>query len=1131
MCTKNRIISIAVLLCFVFNIVCCETALGFSRLEDAARNNLSPLLKCDGHLGIQHMDFGRIQFALKTELACGSELCTVEALVKKEESPYNPAGLQFFFNESKVIENNNLRVMVRIKDKDNEEPRTYYVIITILGQTEPEIKIYTDKEYKNFGERLERGQISLKDIPDGFFQKPDDARAVDRYVLHEENMETEAANLDTNLLFRDYAGGPVESTRRELENEINNAWDSATAVEDYIRPFASQAREMFLEIVRLNHYSLKNEIPLQAESYRKICIALFFTGNFSEIINLVEQIADMWKKGTSKEFTEEVLGNIDFLTYYFAARMMDVESVEQAGEANKSFYEFLLNKLFEGQKGLELCKNIFGVTKQDRIENAEFVLNIVEAFVRFYELNKEFDKAVDLIEILLLYLQNETGKFAFSFNVAREKIGRLVELQAGIEELMTKEKNLSANSVSSNPSREILSFSIKKSGQKKESGISGNNNSSLEQNIENLWKKIYENYEINPFSEEAQKVLAQVIEADEKAGSPRKDIRAGTLYKIYFARFFNRYEPEQIIQFMERIKDMRQDVRKKTGHERVFKDRKYFRLYVLAMVVNPENTKKALNRGMSFTQVCAEGLYGEAEGRQWIKDVLSEGVENFERSTYFILSNFITLLGDNRNFEKAIPAIESSEVCLQIQEKVFKREPSREMHSKEGRSEDFERKRRAILIIEKWEKYVERQTSPFTPENQDTFKEIVKIAGVRYGLGRVARSEFVFNRILLALIYSKHDPAEILGFFEQLAKSDLPEEPSFNEEVRQNIDFFTTYLFANLLREESAREVFEKEEPILKFYADKFFEQRLWRGGEENKTVIDFTKLVECLDVAVVEAESLILYCIEQGEALKASRMIRSMITHLRCGINVINKVRDKDLSNEVKANINGEIFRFNALLEKPAKIISESIGKEIPTFKNDRNTLYITDDFFAPGNCDKHKKKYGDRFNLKNISVKPEEGCEEKFVSKILDQAKGNEEKSIVLLPNTIPNEQLERLTNKGIRFMCLDIRDFLNEKMFISEEDLETVQENTYAMLLLARDIGKDKTRDPMTRELLACFLEDEQYGFKLPNGIFPEDYIEAMEKNDIPTLIKCYLSYKPPLKYEAHEYKTTASIFLSA
>ena len=132
---SNRIISVAVAVCFIFNTILSDLALGQPLNLQADSHKLAPPSQCDdimGIEGIQPKDISdiRIWFIACLEVMKKRGLpITVENLQKFHHLPgntiFNPQGAQFFINEAKTLEDGTIQIKVGRSAK-RYRMRAYY---------------------------------------------------------------------------------------------------------------------------------------------------------------------------------------------------------------------------------------------------------------------------------------------------------------------------------------------------------------------------------------------------------------------------------------------------------------------------------------------------------------------------------------------------------------------------------------------------------------------------------------------------------------------------------------------------------------------------------------------------------------------------------------------------------------------------------------------------------------------------------------------------------------------------------------------------------------------------------------------------------------------------------------------
>ncbi|MFH1189315.1 MAG: transaldolase family protein [Candidatus Omnitrophota bacterium] len=208
---------------------------------------------------------------------------------------------------------------------------------------------------------------------------------------------------------------------------------------------------------------------------------------------------------------------------------------------------------------------------------------------------------------------------------------------------------------------------------------------------------------------------------------------------------------------------------------------------------------------------------------------------------------------------------------------------------------------------------------------------------------------------------------------------------------------------------------------------------------------------------------------------------------------------------------------------------LADEAGKQIPFLENERYNLLVTEEFFANGELKADKETYGDRFNLDSISG----DSDESLIRNILLKSAGKGARTIALVSDKLPDEKLAELTAEKIRFVRVNTLGLLEAKENSKRDKKEKAyreqfQLDTYAMMLLLRWVDNSITPDSSIYRLLSFYLKSH---FELTDKIAVDDYITAIVNNDIPKLIQGYLAYRPIQPYDVSEYGTVAEALLTS
>ena len=192
---SNRIISALVLVCFLFNIALSDLAYG-----------LAPASSFSTLKDIEHKDIGRIKISVELKLKQIlkdhpplDRVNFLEYLKKrlglvhdKENTIFEPAGIQLFFHETTPLVSDWYYVQCRIVDAKGLTPfkeiRTYYAVFSPYIDKDGgyPLEIWTKHEFDGVKEAIERSGI----MPRRNIEKPEDAKAIDKYVQQEKGIDT-----------------------------------------------------------------------------------------------------------------------------------------------------------------------------------------------------------------------------------------------------------------------------------------------------------------------------------------------------------------------------------------------------------------------------------------------------------------------------------------------------------------------------------------------------------------------------------------------------------------------------------------------------------------------------------------------------------------------------------------------------------------------------------------------------------------------------------------------------------------------------------------------------------------------------------------------------------------------------
>ncbi|MFC1480047.1 hypothetical protein ACFL5Y_01210 [Candidatus Omnitrophota bacterium] len=459
-------------------------------------------------------------------------------------------------------------------------------------------------------------------------------------------------------------------------------------------------------------------------------------------------------------------------------------------------------------------------------------------------------------------------------------------------------------------------------------------------------------------------------------------------------------------------------------------------------------------------------------------------------------------------------------------------------------SEKLSKQKIHRMIDKAWRSAGQKIARPFTEEAQKALARINEITkdeiSEKFSERKIPLNVETYFRIFYAQVYGKQDYRGIVGFLEW-ARDNSREEKSkdFCRVVLSDQAFVELYFTARLMDPHSMEQVKILRQPFMGYYINYLFESS---GQQRMNEIYGSQQLGDYVERIVPRlvrnSLKLIDFYRKEKNYDKALHMVDNLIT-----FQVSEKRSEADIDSVFESIFEGDTegalaLRSKIMAEKEIKkniAAAKIAGIEIPTPRDSRYTLFMTSEFFANGELQEHRKLYGERFNLEAIRARSNEHKE--VIDEIIEAAEAEniENRTIALVSDEIPEEQLERLKGKGIRFIRTSVKELLDaqadaltgEERKKKEEERKNFQEDTYVMMLLARYISKDTPQDSPIYKLLNFYIASH---FQLDKTSVAE-YIAAIVDNEVSTLVKGLLSYRPAAKYQVPDYKEIAAALISA
>jgi hypothetical protein len=492
------------------------------------------------------------------------------------------------------------------------------------------------------------------------------------------------------------------------------------------------------------------------------------------------------------------------------------------------------------------------------------------------------------------------------------------------------------------------------------------------------------------------------------------------------------------------------------------------------------------------------------------------------------------------------------------------------------------------MMKEAWLSAGDDISRPFTQKAQAAFARIKELDRVRHAKSIPVTSKEYFM-IYYSQVFGEQRYDGVVRLMQWAVDNREGKLKKITDKLLDEKAFIEIYFLARLLDGRGVDIARIMGEPFVDLYADQLFGKdqghrtlREIYGGEWDEPVekmkgiivghalalAEHNRSLGKYDAAINIIETLITFSVNERLAITGEEALsereRKKIDDLRKRISDENGliVRDEDrmerairlgemeglydstnlmISTGVKTPFEHELVRLRRdIVEEKQKEtyaqrsdksreaeemaeLAAVAGLKIPTHPQKRYTLLLTSEFFANGELDRHQQMYGDRFNLESISAR-DNG---QFVDKVIKFTGGIEARSVVLVPDTLTEEQLGRIASAGIRFIRTDT-DMLLQARADRDDARQSFQLNTYATMLLARKIDENTTEDSSIYRLLNFYLRSL---FSLGDNVKAGDYIKAIVTSKVTVLLKGILSYRPAEPYRVPEYDMVAATLISA
>ncbi len=218
-----------------------------------------------------------------------------------------------------------------------------------------------------------------------------------------------------------------------------------------------------------------------------------------------------------------------------------------------------------------------------------------------------------------------------------------------------------------------------------------------------------------------------------------------------------------------------------------------------------------------------------------------------------------------------------------------------------------------------------------------------------------------------------------------------------------------------------------------------------------------------------------------------------------------------------------GEIKTGQARIISDKTRLAKKVAGEICTHPDKQFKLLMANDVYVDEDeFEKHKREYGDRFELGRINPND--------YKNIIANASGDK-LSIALVSDTMSEADLDKLSQAGIRFIRTNT-DMLPASKYLGSSQRIKLQENIYTIMFLARyietDLNDQIDKTTSAYELLKFYIGN---CFNLSNGTSEDGYIDGIVRQKVSEVVKGLLIYDPAVRRELPDFDVVAETTLSA
>lgn len=623
-----RTISIIVLTCFLANSLSFAVDTNSFISAQTTSEKLAVPSVCDDLVGIEHKDIGRIKFGLMMhlyynlprfsagEILEDSDFERLGELRLTENTISSPAKMHFFFMERVVLPNGDISVMCRLEDKKYKpNVRTYHIVFSPernKGGEFPIREVYTEKEYVRLKDLIEdEGKL-----PQRRLEKPEDAKAIERYIQHERVIDKwirkKMQDADNYIKMNPHY---TEAFLDLVFSENSSMQKLDLAFRGKLKDVLLASRDIILIKIKKGEkrpviYEDGEEVEVGSHTSQNVIYA-FVDEEFPDSSSLFEEIREYLDKGIIIEKDGTILDDKEMPFAYLPTKV-HIESYITPS---------LIHEIGA------MCGLDYEITKERKIIND---------LDRLYQEVDEVDKGwgMDLEKVVRMPLVKELDKKLSLVNLdyLRGAPDRLYERDYAF--MIVGDNNMAGGA---NYGRGNTKIPIEE----------------FEGHIAEIWKRAQDEIVFEPFSPKAQAAFQKMLDLLYSRYDEGAYFSLDTTYKLFYAKFFRDSDSRAIISYFESVESMIDPQEKALTLKALSEHRNFLTLYFTARLMDQRSVERAVEAEESFMMFYAKELFGnDTDPKSIFGSSLKDNI-NFGGKVTDNIFDFITSYMESGEYKKA----------------------------------------------------------------------------------------------------------------------------------------------------------------------------------------------------------------------------------------------------------------------------------------------------------------------------------------------------------------------------------------------------------------------------------------------------------------------------------------------